>query len=71
MATNVNEGKSWYRVPVMWLIVAIPAATVIAGILTVYIAAQNQDDMSQEYYKHKLMYLPNSEAQDEHRSNTQ
>lgn len=40
---NENRGSRWYHEPVMWLVVAIPLATVIAGFTTLWLASRNPD----------------------------
>ena len=35
------ENEPWYRNPWVWLIIAIPALTVIGGLLTIYLAIAN------------------------------
>jgi len=39
------ENEPWYRNPWVWLIIAIPALTVIAGLLTLYLAIANSPIM--------------------------
>ncbi len=38
---HAGQNKPWYHFPQMWLVVALPAITVIAGLATVYIAHKN------------------------------
>ena len=38
-----NRDSRWYREPVMWLVVAIPLATVIAGFTTLWLANRYPD----------------------------
>ena len=40
---NETTGSRWYREPLMWLVVAIPLATVIAGFTTLWIVSRNPD----------------------------
>lgn len=40
---NANRDSRWYREPVMWLAVAIPLATVIAGFTTLWLAGRAPD----------------------------
>jgi hypothetical protein len=35
----MNRKPSWYREPMMWLVLGIPAATVVAGVITIVLAA--------------------------------
>lgn len=44
--------KPWYREPWPWLLMSLPAAAVIAGLVTVWIAARSADGMVVgDYYK--------------------
>lgn len=44
--------KPWYREPWPWFLISLPAAAVIAGVATVWIAATNQDGLVVgDYYK--------------------
>jgi len=36
---------SWHRNPWVWLIIAIPAATVIGCMITIYLAINNPDSL--------------------------
>ena len=38
-----NRDSRWYREPVMWVVVAIPLATVIAGFTTLWLAHRHPD----------------------------
>ncbi len=54
MPTNPNqvENQPWYRNPMVWMVIALPATAVVAGLLTVYIAVANQDSLVvDDYYK--------------------
>ena len=33
----------WYRVPTVWLVISIPALTVVGCLLTMYLAITNPD----------------------------
>ncbi|MEI6458919.1 MAG: hypothetical protein WCP04_08310 [Pseudomonadota bacterium] len=46
--TEAQRSRSWFQVPFMWLVVAIPLITVIAGLSTVVIAYRNHDALVQE-----------------------
>lgn len=41
--TQSNCKKRWYHEPMMWLVVGGPAAVVVAGIATVFIATSGSD----------------------------
>ena len=40
---NEFENEPWYRNPWVWLIIAIPALTVIGGLFTIYLAISRPD----------------------------
>lgn len=40
-ADERHIGEPWYKNPWVWLIIAIPALTVIAGFFTLYLAIAN------------------------------
>jgi hypothetical protein len=42
---NGTTDSRWYRQPVMWLVVAIPLATVIAGFTTLWLATRSPDQV--------------------------
>jgi uncharacterized protein len=49
---NQVESQSWYLNPMVWMVIALPASAVVAGLLTVYIAVSNQDSLVvDDYYK--------------------
>lgn len=47
--------KPWYKEPWPWILMAPPAAAVLAGIATVWIAAANADGLvAEDYYRQGL-----------------
>jgi uncharacterized protein len=47
-----SQSKKWMKNPWVWLIIALPLSSVIAGIATVIITSQNQPEMIvDDYYK--------------------
>jgi hypothetical protein len=38
-----ESSKSWYRHPMMWLVIAPPVCSVIAGIITMILILKNPD----------------------------
>ncbi|MDP1696682.1 MAG: FixH family protein [Xanthomonadaceae bacterium] len=44
MTTDSNHIRPWYREPMVWLMIALPAAVVIAGLSTVVIAVRASGD---------------------------
>lgn len=52
---NPNASGPWYREPWPWILAALPATAVIAGLATVVIAVKNQDGLvAEDYYKQGL-----------------
>ncbi len=50
---NREQGLEWYRQPLVWLLICIPASAVVAGIYTFYLAVVSFDGMVvDDYYKH-------------------
>ena len=42
---HAHKHRPWYREPLVWLVIALPAAAVIAGISTVFIANNSSDSL--------------------------
>lgn len=40
---NDTTRSHWYQVPLMWLVVGIPAITVVAGFTTLWLATAHPD----------------------------
>jgi hypothetical protein len=52
MTDTALHSKPWYREPWPWFLISLPAAAVIAGIATVWIAARSADGLVVgDYYK--------------------
>ena len=48
----MRETRPWYREPWVWLLIALPASAVIAGIITFYLAIVSSDGLVEDdYYK--------------------
>lgn len=43
MRAQIQPVQPWYRVPVTWLLVALPASAVVASTLTAVVAIRNPD----------------------------
>lgn len=41
--TSDQPPKAWYRYPIMWLVIAPPVGSVIAGIITMVLILQHPD----------------------------
>ncbi|MCS6785659.1 MAG: FixH family protein [Thiobacillaceae bacterium] len=51
MHGDVND-RPWWKEPMLWLIVGLPAAAVVAGLITWKIAADGADSLvAEDYYK--------------------
>jgi hypothetical protein len=52
MPHSALQSKPWYREPWPWFLISLPAAAVIAGLTTVWIAARSADGLVVgDYYK--------------------
>ena len=40
---NARDNPPWYRLPIVWMVIAGPAAVVVAGFATLAIAIANPD----------------------------
>jgi hypothetical protein len=45
--TTDRSPKAWYRYPLVWLVIAPPAGTVIAGIITLVLILEHPDPVIQ------------------------
>lgn len=55
MDGNRPRGKPWYREPWPWLLMAGPAATIVAGLFTLVLAYRTEDGLvADDYYKQGL-----------------
>jgi hypothetical protein len=53
MTNTENDQQPWYRHPWVWLMIAFPAAAVIGGIVTIYLAVTTSDGLVvDDYYRH-------------------
>ena len=49
---SAAQPTSWYRVPLMWLVVALPLVAVVAGFTTLWLALKSDDGLVvDEYYR--------------------
>lgn len=46
----MNETRPWYREPWVWLMIALPASAVIAGMITLYLAIVSSDGLVEDDY---------------------
>ena len=53
-----NRTLPWYRAPMLWLAVALPALTVVAGVLTYWIAADGLNDADPDAVRRDEKRLP-------------
>ncbi|MGH8679706.1 MAG: FixH family protein [Burkholderiales bacterium] len=55
MRTLQTQTRSWYREPWPWLLIALPASAVVAGLITLLIAIKHEDALvADDYYKQGL-----------------
>jgi len=54
----------WYRQPMLWLVIAIPAATVPAGLVTVAIAMHDADAVVADDYRVEALGVSRDAARD-------
>lgn len=45
-----NEARPWYREPLVWLLIAIPASAVVAGFVTLALAIATRDGLVVDDY---------------------
>lgn len=54
-AEHVLSDRPWYREPWPWILMAGPAAVIVAGIITVWLAVSSADGLvAEDYYKQGL-----------------
>jgi len=52
---NPYEDKAWYQNPMVWMVIFFPAAAVVFGISTIFIAIESDDGLVvDDYYKKGL-----------------
>lgn len=43
-STKINTpSRPWYREPLMWLVLGLPASAVVAGLVTLWLIVKNAD----------------------------
>ncbi len=47
---QVNQPVRWYRVPFVWLLIALPLTAVVAGFTTLWLAIQSDDGVVEDDY---------------------
>jgi uncharacterized protein len=54
-ATMSTDLRPWYREPWPWFLLGVPVATIVAGVITMVIAARGADGVvAEDYYKRGL-----------------
>ena len=49
---NVDQKSSWYRMPLVWMLILIPGSAVIMGVVMIWLAISNEDGLvADDYYK--------------------
>jgi hypothetical protein len=62
---TVPASRPWYREPLVWLVAAIPALTVVAGLSTVVIAGRSADDVVHDDFRKEGIAINRDPARDE------
>jgi len=61
----VEQNPPWWKERMVWMIIALPFSAVVAGITTVFIAANNSDDLVKtNYEKNGMAVVAPREAHD-------
>lgn len=51
-ATSSPKSEPWWRFPLLWMVVALPAAVVLASFVTLWLALRTPDPVvSPDYYR--------------------
>jgi len=48
---STSTGRPWYREPWMWLVAGVPAATVVGGLVTLFLAASGDDAIVRDDFR--------------------
>ena len=64
MATNSSGPSPWYREPLVWMVVAIPTAAVLAGAVMLVLANTTWDGLVADDYYQRGMQINRSLARD-------
>jgi uncharacterized protein len=64
-AAIAPASRPWYREPLVWLVAAIPALTVVAGLSTVVIAARSADDVVRDDFRKEGIAINRDPARDD------
>ena len=62
---TAHEPRPWHREPLVWLVAAIPALTVVAGLSTVVIANRGADDVVRDDFRKEGIAINRNPARDE------
>ncbi|OUM00945.1 FixH family protein [Variovorax sp. JS1663] len=55
LSAPAPEGEPWWCFPLVWLVVALPAAVVVAGFTTLWLALRSPDPVvTTDYYRQGL-----------------
>lgn len=47
---RLTDSTPWYRQPLVWMLIMLPATVVIAGFITLYLAIRSDDGMVEDDY---------------------
>lgn len=56
--------RPWYREPMLWLVMTIPAVTVVGGLATVVLAHRHSDDVVADEYRKEGLAVNRDPARD-------
>lgn len=65
MTTMTQSNKPWYREPWPWILMAGPAAVVVAGFVTAWIAVASDDGLVEDDYYKKGLTINQTLARDQ------
>lgn len=52
MKATPHESVAWYRVPIVWLLIALPLVAVVGGFTTLWLAVRSDDGLvADDYYR--------------------
>jgi uncharacterized protein len=63
-ADDASHARPWYREPMLWLVIAIPALTVVGGLTTVVIAHLKSDAIVADEYRKEGLAINHDPARD-------
>lgn len=65
MNMPAGPGQPWYREPLMWLVVGVPALTVAGGLVTLLLATRGSDAVVRDDYRREGLAIYADPARDQ------